>query len=180
MEIQRKQERDRKQTPASLVAAVVLRCYQFLEIALTPEESKVMLLYLGKYFQKNPLKLSNTLVLLQAAVESAQRFPSTADDAGTESRNAKFLLTKFINHLTSLLEISEQQAAALLLGNPSFYTNHDFWYCYPWNALQQRVQLGRTESAGSAGLSNSESTTDNSNSTSGDNDTLQLAPEAGT
>ena len=64
---------------------------------------------------KNPVELGNLFSVIYAAVQDARENPSTADDAGTDIRNAKYLLQKILNKLTSLMEISDQQVMFSLL-----------------------------------------------------------------
>jgi hypothetical protein len=53
---------------------------------------------------------------LGETLENVKMHPSKADDAGTISRFAQFLLTRILKKLGSLIEYSDTQAAAGLIG----------------------------------------------------------------
>ncbi|MEL7339522.1 MAG: hypothetical protein AAGM67_03480, partial [Bacteroidota bacterium] len=99
-------------------------------------ESKAALFYLIKYITKNPTELSMSLSLIYAARKEMLLYPSIAEDAGSAQRNAKYLLTKICNRLAGMEEYSATLVAQALLGAPSFYTSHSFWYCYIWSAVK--------------------------------------------
>ena len=53
---------------------------------------------------------------------------SKAKDAGSDDRNFKFMATQLTNLFTKSMEYSDKQAAEKLLGIPSEYKSHRFWY----------------------------------------------------
>ena len=89
---------------------------------------------------KHPLQLTNFLSLVYDAMCSAKKYESKAEDTGTETRNAKYLLTKILNKLNTKVEVSDQQAAMLLLGKRSYYTSHKFTYVFVWEALKNYLK----------------------------------------
>ena len=90
--------------------------------------------------QKIPYKLSSSLSLLYSAQLALRQYGSVAHDAGTMSRNAKFLLQKVL-HKTGLIEVGAQQAAAANLGYNSFFTSHKFTYVFIWDAVKRLRRL---------------------------------------
>ena len=64
------------------------------------------------------------------------KYGSKAEDAGSDSRNAKFLLQRVLNKV-GWLEISDQQAAMALLGHEPFYCTHKFAYVFIWDARRR-------------------------------------------
>ena len=70
-----------------------------------------------------------------------RKWGSTADDAGTASRNAKCLLQKVLNKIGNI-EVSAQQAADAMIGNDSFFTTHKFRFVFIWDVLK-RVKEAR-------------------------------------
>ena len=65
-----------------------------------------------------------------------RQYGSVAEDAGTMTRNAKFLIQKVL-HRTGLIEVGAQQAAAANLGYNSFFTSHKFCYVFIWDAVRR-------------------------------------------
>ena len=98
------------------------------------------MLYSSKYCSKNPYKLSSSLSLLYSAQLALRQYGSVARDAGTMSRNAKFLLQKVL-HKTGLIEVGAQQAAAANLGYNSFFPSHKFTYVFIWDAVKRLRRL---------------------------------------
>ena len=99
------------------------------------------LFYLTGYLSKNPVKPTSWIMCIIAALKSTCRWESVAEDVGTPSRNAKFFLQKVLNRLNALAEITDTQAAMLLLGFKSFLCSHRFGFCFHRQALEAQVQL---------------------------------------
>ena len=99
------------------------------------------LFYLTGYLSKNPVKPTSWVMCIIAALKSTCRWESVAEDVGTPSRNAKFFLQKVLNRLNALAEITDTQAAMLLLGFKSFQCSHRFGFCFHRQALEAQVQL---------------------------------------
>ena len=99
------------------------------------------LFYLTGYLSKNPVKPTSWITCIIAALKSSFRWESVAEDVGTPSRNAKFFLQKVLNRLNALAEITDTQAAMLLLGFKSFQCSHRFGFCFHRQALEAQVQL---------------------------------------
>ena len=73
-----------------------------------------------------------------------RQYGSVADDAGTMTRNAKFLIQKVL-HKTGLIEVGDQQAAAANLGFDSFFSSHKFCYIFIWDAVRRLPRLHAVE-----------------------------------
>jgi len=99
------------------------------------------LFYLTGYLSKNPVKPTSWITCIIAALKSTFRTQSVAEDAGTPSRNAKFFLQKVLNRLNALAEITDTQAAMLVLGHKSFQCSHRFAFCFHDQALEAQVSL---------------------------------------
>ena len=95
--------------------------------------------YSSKYCSKNPYKLSSTLSYLYTAQLALRQYGSVAQDAGTMTRNAKFLMQKVL-HKTGLIEVGAQQAAAANLGQNSFFSQK-FCYIFIWDAIKRLRKL---------------------------------------
>lgn len=80
------------------------------------EQSKGALFYIGPYICKNLVEVVDAFDLLLEAQDYAKKYPSTADDANTKKRFVQYVMTRVLNKLNSLMEVSDTQAAAALLG----------------------------------------------------------------
>ena len=80
------------------------------------EQSKAASFYLGPYVTKNLVPLLICIEFNIEAQDHVQKFPSTAEDSGTDKRQVQYIMTRILNKLNSLMEISDTQAAAALFG----------------------------------------------------------------
>jgi hypothetical protein len=80
------------------------------------EQSKGALFYIGPYICKNGVQIIDSFDLLIEAQDYARKYPSTAEDATTDKRFVQYVLTRVLNKMNSLMEVSDTQAAAALLG----------------------------------------------------------------
>ena len=132
------------------------------------------LFYLTGYLSKNPVKPTSWITCIIAALKSSFRWESVAEDVGTPSRNAKFFLQKVLNRLNALAEITDTQAAMLLLGFKSFQCSHRFGFCFHRQALEAQVQLynaKRTSKSSHDVCSSSDDTGDDHSESDGDDTT---------
>jgi hypothetical protein len=94
----------------------LLGCNTNLSFLGSKEQSKQALFYIGPYINKNGVKVLDALPLLAHAQNHALQYPSSADDAGTDTRFLQHIMTRILNKLNSLMEVSDTQAALALLG----------------------------------------------------------------
>jgi hypothetical protein len=94
----------------------LLGCNTNLSFLGSKEQSKQALFYIGPYINKNGVKVVDALPLLAHAQNHALQYPSSADDAGTDTRLVQHIMTRVLNKLNSLMEVSDTQAALALLG----------------------------------------------------------------
>ena len=80
------------------------------------EQSKGATFYVGPYTTKNKTELNESLDVVLEAIDHAHEYPSTADDKDTDKRFVQYIMTRILNKLNSLQEISDTQAASALLG----------------------------------------------------------------
>ena len=107
----------------------VLGCNSnFLHLG-SSEQSKAALFYIGPYINKDGVKITDALPILEKAREHAQKYPSTADDTGTAKRHLQHVLTRALNKLNGLIEISDTQIAASLLGMGASLCSESFVTC---------------------------------------------------
>ena len=74
--------------------------------------------------------LKAILPLVYSAIQKRKMYPSKAEDAGTSSRNAKYLTQIVLNLLNGASEISDQMAASAVFGYDSFISSHSFANLY--------------------------------------------------
>ena len=94
----------------------LLGCNTNLGFLGSKEQSKQALFYIGPYINKNGVKVIDALPLLAHAQHHALQHPSVADDSETTKRQVQYIVTRVLNKLNSLMEISDTQAALALLG----------------------------------------------------------------
>ena len=80
------------------------------------EQSQGALFYIGPYICKNAVQIIDSFDILLEAQEYAQKYPSSAEDSSSDKRFVQHVLTRVLNKMNSLMEISDTQAAVALLG----------------------------------------------------------------
>ena len=93
------------------------------------EQSKAALFYIGPYINKDGVKITDALPLLLKAHEHALNFPSVADDSGTDKRTTQHTLTRALNRMNNMVEVTDTQAAAGLLGMGASLCSERFVVC---------------------------------------------------
>ena len=102
----------------------------------TPGSCQSALFYISNYMRKSIDKLSGIIPLSLAAVRKRKQYPSRADDAGSPSREAKYLSTIILNKLNAAEEVSDQIAASAVYGYDSFLSSHSFANLYVVDLLK--------------------------------------------
>ena len=103
------------------------------------------LFYLIGYLSKNPVTPNAWKTCVAAALQSAQHNESVAEDKGSATRNAKFILQKVLNYLNAYAEVSDTQMSMLLLNYDSYKSSHRFAFCFPAPALETQAAIVNTE-----------------------------------
>ena len=91
-------------------------------------QSKNALFYLAPYIGKSKVQLATCLTSLNNALQHVKKYPSTADDTGTNKRTAQHILTRTINSLNLKMEVCDTQAVLGLLDGGSQIKSHFFQY----------------------------------------------------
>lgn len=89
-------------------------------------QAKAALCYILKYITKPNALLDRSISLVYHAREQIKIFPSQAEDTGTEQRTAMHFLTKILNDVSGLAEISAPVASACIMGMPAETCTHEF------------------------------------------------------
>jgi len=113
----------------SPVLASLLGCNSNLLHLGSVEQSKAALFYIGPYINKDGVKITDALPIFMKAHEHALNFPSVADDSGTSKRHVQHVLTRVINKMNSLIEVSDTQIACSLLGMSAGLCSDEFVPC---------------------------------------------------
>jgi hypothetical protein len=88
------------------------------------------IIYMIKYMSKDAAELSHSLSSIVDAFKHIQKYPSTAGDAGTVSRTARYYVTHCLNRISGYGEYSQSIVSATLLGYNSYICSHPFSYCF--------------------------------------------------
>lgn len=129
------------QVPINPLCTVVNRCSSCDEVNGSGSQANSAIFYQLKYITKNDHELAHSISVYRQAWEAMQQFPSKADDAGTELRNAKYFATKVLNKGTAAAEYSDTVAACAILDFPADYCTHSSWYVYIQPALAYQRDL---------------------------------------
>jgi hypothetical protein len=85
---------DPKMAETNPLLASLLNCNTNVQLVGSLSSAMSVLQYLSGYLSKNPIELCNFITCIIAARRRCKRYTSTAEDAGTQDRNAKFLAQK--------------------------------------------------------------------------------------
>jgi len=107
----------------------LLGCNSNLLYLGSMEQSKAALFYIGPYINKDGVKITDALPILMKAQEDAIKYPSVADDRDTVKRHAQHTLTRAVNKLNGLMEISDTQIGASLLQMNASLCSDSFVVC---------------------------------------------------
>ena len=107
----------------------VLGCNTCVDPLGNISQSKAITYYLIKYMTKDCASLTNSLSLVKAAFEHISKYPSRAEDSGSEQRVSQHLLTRLLNSINDE-EYGGQTAALATLGFPSSISSHAFSFCF--------------------------------------------------
>ena len=132
----------------------LLGCNTNLSFLGSKEQSKQALFYIGPYINKNGVKVLDALPLLAHAQNHALQYPSTAGDSGTSERQVQHIMTRVLNKLNSLMEISDTQAALALLGMGPTVCSESFSF-YDLKTTKNFVldqYFGKCDSLGDMGI----------------------------
>ena len=134
----------------SLFMAALLGCNTNVSVLGGSAQALNALFYLVGYLTKNPVKPNVWTTCVAAALQSAQKHESVAEDRDTPARNAKFILQKVLNRLNALAEMNDTQLSMLLLNFTSFKCSHRFSFCFRLPALEAQLAVRDNDSVDSA------------------------------
>jgi hypothetical protein len=82
---------DPRMAETNVLMSALLKCNTNVQPVGSLSSAMSVLQYLSGYLSKNPIELCNFISCIIAARRRCKRYKSTAEDAGTNDRNAKFL-----------------------------------------------------------------------------------------
>ena len=77
--------------------------------------------------KKNQVDLCDSFDLLVEASEHETKYPSTAEDSSSTTRRVQYILTRVLNKLNNLIEVSDTQAVAGLVRFDAGQCSDIFW-----------------------------------------------------
>ena len=90
------------------------------------QQSTASLFYIMPYLCKNKVALQACLVALEKAQEHVKKFPSVAEDSGSNKRTVQHMFTRVVNELSQSIQISNTQVALSLLNMGTEITTDTF------------------------------------------------------
>ncbi|KAG1695178.1 hypothetical protein DVH05_020819 [Phytophthora capsici] len=87
--------------------------------------------YQQAYMTKEKGGLKYAAVAMHTAAGDILKFPSVADDSGTDLRTAKHLAARTVNAFSGGTEWSHSLMAYALAGHRSYLSSDSFWYVFP-------------------------------------------------
>lgn len=127
--------RNGKLVEFSDVMSACLKCNQSFQLLGSSIQAKVAMYYLVKYLTKDCTALEAILPSVIEARQTQLKYPSIADDTGTNKRTAQHLITRILNNLTGNVEIGGQMAAMISYGETSTNGSHTGWFCHAYPAI---------------------------------------------
>lgn len=117
-------------TPYNYAVGACLSCNQAMIFLGNAEQCKSIIFYMIKYMVKDSTVLQNAAALLVHAFKHVHKFKSVAEDAGTPTRDAAYLVQRVVNSISGKIEVSDSLACASNLGLKSSIASHGTWLVY--------------------------------------------------
>lgn len=143
VDIKRKEGRDQRQIEANDLLTCVTRCNTCVECLGTLQQAVNTMFYLAKYLSKTDSLLSASLNVFKAALIDSFVYRSLSQE-NTKQRDAKYVLSKVVNRVSTSSEYSDQAVITALLGYPSNPKSDDFNYCHIHEACRY-VEMRKDE-----------------------------------
>ena len=94
-------------------------------------QARGAMMYLVPYEAKSKFPMQHVLSVMDHTLNHIDKYPSVADDSGTQQRSVKHLLMRSLNRMHLQMEISDYEVAAALLNLPSLLITEKFQYGNP-------------------------------------------------
>ena len=125
------------------VMTALLGCNTNVSILGSDAQAKSIMAYLLKYMTKSPAQLCHAISVIHSARKHIEKYPSLAEDTGTEQRTAMYFFTRLVNDLSSAIEISTPMACLALLSMPAEIATDSFQMLFASAALAYVLRKGK-------------------------------------
>ena len=127
-------------TEHSPLFSKLVGCHNAAMMLGSSEQGKSILFYIANYISKSKVAFEQCFTVLEHAMDHVAKYPSTImykakDDNEIAWRNTTHILQRTLNRLNLLMEISDYQAAAALIGLPTEIVSDRFTYMDPRAAI---------------------------------------------
>jgi len=143
------------------------------------EQARGALFYLVKYLTKDKTELSASLVVLLDARKHVDKYPSVAENVGTEIRTTQHFLVRVLNCLSGMSEYGAPQAASVAMDRPCTWVSHLFTHIFPNDILfwlaQRSETLRAAHSDGTGDAHDDQNTNENEDNSDASNEVLMEA-----
>ena len=137
-------EIDTQLVNGNIEISTVAGCNSCIEFVSSPGSAQGSFFYIANYMRKAMDKPAAILPLVHSANKKRNKYPSKAKDAGTSSRNAKYLTQIILNRLNGGEEVPDQVAASFMYGFDSHISSHSFQNFYPVDLYNYVKTVGKS------------------------------------
>ena len=107
----------------------------------TAASAKASFMYTAKYICKNPAEIMSLLSILYDAAKHIDKYPSTAEDSGTDERDTRHYLQRILNKLCGREEYGANQVVAALIQLPAEFQMHKCSQIYADSAARYVAEM---------------------------------------
>jgi len=122
------------------VLTAALRCNNAVVLLGGGECARACMYYMVKYVTKNSVELAASLSVFAGALKHVEKYKSKAEDSGTSERDARYWSQRILNSLQGAMELSDTQAAAMLLNATASVGSCSFRYFQFWPLMKLAVE----------------------------------------
>jgi len=92
------------------------------------QQSNGSLFYVVPYLCKNKVAIESCLIALEQAQQHVEKYPSGANDSGTDKRYVQHMFARVVNELSRSIQLSDTQIALSLLNMGTELTSENYKY----------------------------------------------------
>ena len=133
--------RESSVTPVSVGLTAAVRCNTAPLVLGSDVCAKAALFYLVKYMTKDSAEMNASLSVLADARRHMDKYPSTAEDSGSGSRNVKHFIQRALQRMD--MELADTQAASCAMGEMADFWTDMFVRLHLHATMQGAVRLSR-------------------------------------
>lgn len=118
------------------ILSACLGCNTNVSLLGSDMQAKAGSVYVIKYISKAIAPITQSVAIIRNARNKMDRYPSVAEDAETTKRSGQLFLTRLVNEISGMIEVSAIMAAASNLGMPSETSSCRFFYVFVGSAIK--------------------------------------------